>query len=457
MSDIQAVVANQRAYFAKGETLDVSFRRGALKRLQAAIKANEEKICKALESDLGKSASEAYMCEVGLTLSELSYVLSHLNRWTRRRPVLTPLAQFHARSFTVHNPYGVVLIMSPWNYPFMLTLEPLIGALAAGNCCVVKPSAYAPATSAAIRDLLAECFPPEYVAVVEGGRAENQELLNQRFDYIFFTGGVTVGREVMRKAAEHLTPISLELGGKSPCIVDSTAKLDLAAKRLAFGKLLNCGQTCVAPDYLLIDRKVKDEFLACLKKHLTAMIGEDALDNDKYVHMINRRHFNRVMGLIDQEKVVFGGRGAEDTLRIQPTIMDGVTAHDAVMQEEIFGPVLPVIVYDRIDEAISFINEREHPLALYLFSEDKATQNRFLQSVPFGGGCINDTIIHLATSRMGFGGVGHSGMGSYHGKKSFDTFSHEKSIVNKSTWMDLPVRYMPYHKRKDSLLRMFLR
>ena len=455
--NIEQIVSAQRAYFAKGETLDLSFRRSALTRLKAAILAHENDINAALRADLNKSASETYMCETGMTLAELSYVLAHMNRWAKPCRVLTPLAQFHARSFTVKNPYGITLIMSPWNYPFMLTMEPLIGALAAGNCCVVKPSAYAPVTSSVIRTIISECFPPEYVAVVEGGRRENQALLDQRFDYIFFTGGVTVGKEVMRKAAEHLTPVSLELGGKSPCIVDATAKLDLAAKRLAFGKLLNCGQTCVAPDYLLIDRKVKDEFLALLKKHITAMIGKDALQNENYVRMVNRRHYDRVLSLIDPAKVVFGGKGDPDSLHIQPTVMDHVTAEDAVMQEEIFGPILPVIAYDSIDEAIAFINEREHPLALYLFSEDKATQNRFLHAVPFGGGCINDTIIHLATSRMGFGGVGQSGMGSYHGKRSFDTFSHEKSIVQKSTWMDLPVRYMPYSTIKDKLLRIFLR
>ena len=455
--NIENLVSAQRAYFSRGETLDVSFRKAALRRLRSVLLARESEINAALHKDLNKSASESYMCEVGMTLAELNYVLAHVDRWAKKHPVLSPLAQFHARSFTVHNPYGVVLIMSPWNYPFMLTMEPLIGALAAGNCCVVKPSAYAPATSAIIRSIITECFPPEYVTVVEGGRRENQALLDQRFDYIFFTGGVTVGREVMRKAAEHLTPVSLELGGKSPCIVDSTAKLDLSAKRLAFGKLLNCGQTCVAPDYLLIDRRVKDEFLDHLKKHITAMIGEDALKNEKYVRMVSRRHYDRVMGLINPDKVIFGGKGDPETLHIQPTIMDNVTPDDAVMQEEIFGPVLPVIPYDTIDEAIDFISSREHPLALYLFSEDKAVQDRFLRAVPFGGGCINDTIIHLATSRMGFGGVGHSGMGSYHGRKSFDTFSHEKSIVNKSTWMDMPVRYMPYSKRKDRLLRIFLR
>lgn len=454
---IESTVAAQRAYFAKGETLDVAFRKAALRRLRETILVREAQINAALAQDLGKSPAESYMCEVGMTLSELSYTLSHLSRWARRHPVLTPLAQFHAHSFTVHNPYGVVLIMSPWNYPFMLTMEPLIGALAAGNCALLKPSAYAPATSAVIREIVAACFPPEYVSVVEGGRKENQALLEQRFDYIFFTGGVTVGREVMRKAAEHLTPVSLELGGKSPCVVDATARLDLAAKRLAFGKLLNCGQTCVAPDYLLIDRRVKDEFIGLLKKHIASMTSENPLANEQFVHMINRKHYDRVMGLIDPAKAVLGGQGDPRTLRIAPTILDNVTADDAVMQEEIFGPVLPVIAVDSVDEAVDFIRSREHPLALYLFSEDRRVQERFLKSVPFGGGCINDTIIHLATSRMGFGGVGHSGMGSYHGKKSFDTFSHEKSIVDKSTFIDLPVRYMPYTPLKERLLRLFLR
>ena len=397
------------------------------------------------------------MCEVGMTLSELSYVRKHLGRWAKDTHVLTPLAQFHAKSYKVHQPYGVVLIMSPWNYPFMLTLDPLIGAIAAGNCCVVKPSAYSPATSAIIRTIVGECFPPEYITVVEGGRAENQALLDQKFDYIFFTGGVTVGTEVMTKAAKHLTPVTLELGGKSPCIVDRTAKLDLAAKRLVFGKLLNCGQTCVAPDYLLIERSVKDEFLGYVRKWIAAMYGENALENDGYVKMINQKHFDRVCGLIDPAKVVIGGGADPATLKIQPTVMDNVTPEDAVMQEEIFGPVLPVLTFDTIEEAEDFVRDRPHPLALYLFTESKAVKERFLRRVSFGGGCINDTIIHLATSRMAFGGVGNSGMGSYHGKKSFDTFSHEKSIVDKSTWMDLPMRYAPYTKTGAKLIRMFMK
>ena len=455
--DIQALIAGQRAYFRRGETLGLTARRAALARLRQAILAREEEINAALAADLNKSPTETYMCEIGMTLSELSFVEKHLAGWMRDRRCPTPLAQFHAKSFTVSEPYGVVLIMSPWNYPFMLTMEPLIGAIAAGNCCVVKPSAYSPATSAVIRELVAHCFPPEYAAVVEGGRAENQALLDQKFDYIFFTGGVSVGREVMSRAAANLTPVTLELGGKSPCVVDATARLELAAKRLVFGKLLNCGQTCVAPDYLLIDRRVKDPFLSHVKKWMAAMYGRDPLDNAGYVRMINRKHFDRVMGLIDPEKVVYGGKGDPDTLKIQPTILDNVSPDDPVMGEEIFGPVLPVLTYDTVDQAEAFINDRPHPLALYLFSEDRAVQERFLRCVPFGGGCINDTIIHLATSRMGFGGVGDSGMGSYHGKYSFDTFSHQKSVVKKSTWLDLPFRYAPYSPGAGKLLRFFLR
>ena len=454
--DIQSLVQVQRSHFQTGATLGLTARRTALKRLGEAIRAHEGDISAALLADLNKSPTEGYMCEVGLTLSELSFVEKRLARWMGDRNHLTPLAQFPARSFTVQEPYGVVLIMSPWNYPFLLTMEPLIGALAAGNCCVVKPSAYSPATSAVIRDILSQCFPPEYVAVVEGGRAENQALLDQKFDYIFFTGGTAVGKEVMSKAAKHLTPVTLELGGKSPCIVDATARLELAAKRVVFGKLLNCGQTCVAPDYLLIDRRVKDRFLAHLRKQISLQYG-DALDNNGYVRMVNRKHFDRVLGLIDPSKVVLGGGSNPDALKIQPTVLDGVSPEDPVMGEEIFGPVLPVLTFDRVEEALEFVNARPRPLALYLFSQNKQTHELFLRRSSFGGGCINDTIIHLATSRMPFGGVGNSGMGGYHGGASFDTFSHRKSIVKKSAWIDLPVRYAPYSPVKDKLLRLFLR
>lgn len=454
---IEELVQRQRAFYSTGKTLPVEFRMEALRKLKAEIRAMEPEIHRALEQDLGKSGMESYMCEVGMTLAELSYLLAHTPAYFRPHRAATPLAQFHAASFTQAEPYGLVLVMSPWNYPFMLTLEPLLGAIACGNCCVVKPSAYAPNTSAVIKKLIERCFPLEYVAVVEGGRQENQALLNQRFDYIFFTGGQKVGTEVLRHAAEYLTPVTLELGGKSPCVVDHTAKLDLAAKRIAFGKLLNCGQTCVAPDYFLVERCIEAEFIEKLKTALEQMAGKEPLKNKDYVHMVSRKHYDRVMGLIDGEKVVCGGRADPESLRIEPTILRNVTQEDPVMQEEIFGPLLPILPVADVEEAMKIIKSREKPLACYLFSEDRKVQDRFLRQVPFGGGCINDTVIHLATSHMGFGGVGASGMGSYHGKRSLETFSHCKSIVRKSTWMDLPIRYAPYTRAKEALLRLFLR
>lgn len=454
---LRELVEKQRAYFMEGKTLPVETRLAALNRLEKAILANEEKISRALKEDLGKSPTESYMCETGMTLAELSYVKKHLRSWNRDRRVTTPMAQFHARSFTVREPYGVVLIMSPWNYPLQLALEPLIGALAAGNCCIVKPSAYSPATSAVIAKLLRESFPEEYVAVVEGGRQENQGLLAQKFDYIFFTGGVNVGKLVMEKASAHLTPVTLELGGKSPCIIDESANLKLAARRLVFGKYLNCGQTCVAPDYVLVHQKVKEDFLAYVKKEIVRMFGERPLENPDYGKIINRKHFERLLGLLNRDKLIFGGESDPEALRIAPSILDNVTEDDAVMQEEIFGPILPVLTVRSMEEALSFVNARPKPLAFYVFTQDKKVEELFLRRASFGGGCINDTIIHLATSAMGFGGVGSSGMGSYHGKKSFETFSHEKSIVKKYNWIDLPMRYQPYTQMKDKMIRMFLK
>ena len=455
--EIQELVSAQRAFFRTGATRELSFRKEALAKLKGAIQAREGELLAALRADLGKSDAEGYLCEVGLTLAELSFAERHLARWARERRVGTPLALFPARSTLITEPYGVALIMSPWNYPLLLTLDPLIGAIAAGNCCVVKPSAYAPAVSAALRELIAHCFPLEYVAVVEGGRAENQALLDQQFDYIFFTGGVEVGRQVMEKAAKHLTPVTLELGGKSPCVVDATARLDLAAKRIVFGKLLNCGQTCVAPDYLLVDRRVKGELLERLEYWVEKMYGADPLDNQGYVHMVNRKHFDRVCGLIAPAKVVYGGQSDPDTLRIQPTILDGVSPEDPVMGEEIFGPLLPVLEFDDLRQAEDFILDRPRPLALYLFSQDRAVQRRFLRSIPFGGGCVNDTVLHLANPRLPFGGVGNSGMGRYHGKYSFDTFSRTKGVLQPSTHLDLPIRYAPYTVSQDKLIRRFLK
>lgn len=455
--DTAPIVNAQRAYFRSGATLDLQFRLQALHRLEQSIRKYESDLLNAIKTDLGKSATEAYMCEVGLTLAEIAHVRKHLRRWarTRRRP--TPLTNFPAKSMIVQEPYGVALIMSPWNYPVLLSLEPLAGAIAAGNCAVVKPSAYSPATSAVLTTLLREAFSEEYVAVVEGGRAENQSLLEQRFDYIFFTGGVTVGKMVMEKAARHLTPVTLELGGKSPCIIDHTADLHLAARRLAFGKWLNCGQTCIAPDYVLVEKSVHDKFVALLQKEITRQYRADAFNNKDYGKIINRKHFDRICGLIDTDKVIYGGKTDLATLQIEPTVLDYVTPADAVMQEEIFGPVLPILEVDSIEDAYNFVREREKPLALYLFSNDKTTQKRFMREVSFGGGCINDTIMHIATSALPFGGVGNSGMGSYHGKKSFETFSHTKAVVKKRNWLDLPLRYQPFATWKDKMIRMFLR
>lgn len=396
------------------------------------------------------------MCETGMTLSELSWMRRHLAGLMRGHTVMTPLAQFAAHSFRSPSPYGNVLIMSPWNYPLMLTLEPLIDALAAGNTAVVKPSAYAPATSAVIQKLIAECFDPEYVFVVTGGRAENQALLNQKFDKIFFTGGKAVGREVLRHAAEYLTPVTLELGGKSPCIVDATANIRLAAKRIVFGKYLNCGQTCVAPDYLYCEASIRDELVQAIREEITAQFGADPLQNENYGKIINQKHFERILGLIDPAKVVAGGNADAQALRIAPTVMTDVTFDDAVMGEEIFGPILPVLTWNSLDEAITQVESRPHPLALYFFTSSSANRKQVLSRCRFGGGCINDTIIHLATSAMPFGGVGESGMGGYHGKAGFEEFSHTRSIVDKKTWIDLPMRYQPYTGLKDRMIRMFL-
>ncbi len=455
--NIQQLAEAQQTYFRTHATFDVSFRLEMLRKLKQAIRTHEAEILEALRLDLGKSSTEAYMTEIGMTLSEISYLLRHTRKWARNRRKPTVLANFHAKSFTVQEPYGSVLIMSPWNYPFLLCIEPLAGAMAAGNCCVLKPSAYSPNTSKVIATMIREIYPPEYVAVVEGGRAENAQLLDTRFDYIFFTGGVTVGKLVMEKAAANLTPVTLELGGKSPCIIDNTCNLKLAAKRLVFGKYLNCGQTCIAPDYVFVHQDRHDALLVEIKKQITAMFGEEPLKNPNYGKIINEKHFERIRGLISEDKLVVGGVSNPDTLQIAPTVLDNVTAEDAVMKEEIFGPIMPILTYESLDEVENFITSREKPLALYLFTSDKNTEQRFLRYVSFGGGCICDTINHIASNDMGFGGVGHSGMGSYHGKKSFDTFSHEKSILKKYQWIDLPMRYQPYKGLYDRLIRFFLK
>ena len=455
--EIESIVKKQREFFDSGKTHNTEFRINALKKLRFTIKKYENEICAALKADLGKSRFESYMCEVGLALSEISYMINHTKKFAAEKRVVTPLAQYVSRSYVKPSPYGVTLIMSPWNYPFMLTIDPLADAIAAGNTAVLKPSAYSPNTSEVIKKIIEECFKPEYVVVITGGRKENSCLLSEKFDYIFFTGSQAVGREVMRHAADNLTPLTLELGGKSPCIVDDTAKIELAAKRIVFGKFLNCGQTCVAPDYVYCDEKIKDRLINEIVKQIEKQFGKKPLLNGNYGKIINEKHFNRILSLIDEEKTVFGGECEENGLRIEPTVMDNVKWNDAVMQEEIFGPVLPILTFKNIGEAVKKINSMAHPLALYIFSENKRNIKYVTERCAFGGGCVNDTIIHLATSNMAFGGVGESGMGGYHGKAGFEAFSHKKSIVDKKTWMDLPFRYQPYKQINEKIIKMFLR
>ena len=443
-------------FFATGETYPVKNRIKALKSLRASIEKHEEDVYRALNADLGKSRDESYMCELGLVYSEISYMLKHVKKLSREHTVWTPLSQFHSRSFTKPVPRGVVLIMSPWNYPLMLSLDPLVDAIAAGNCAVVKPSAYAPETTKVLKAIIEDAFAEGHVSLVTGGREENQELLKLPFDYIFFTGSQKVGKVVLREASENLVPVSLELGGKSPCIVDETADLKLAARRIVFGKFLNCGQTCVAPDYLVVHESVREKLIDLIRNEIQRQFGEDPLQNGNYGKIINRHHYERLTGLIERSRVFFGGNSDYRTSRIEPTLVGPVNWQSEIMEDEIFGPILPIMSYRNLDDVLEEINSRPHPLAFYIYSRNKGNIRKIKERCLFGGGCINDCIIHLATSEMGFGGVGSSGMGSYHGRVGFETFSHRKSIVDKKTWIDLPMRYQPYTRINSKLVRMFL-
>ncbi len=454
---IEEILKTQKTYYREGRTLSYESRIVALDALYGAVIKYSDALRTALNEDLGKSEAESDMCEIRLTLSEITYLRKHLRGWMKEKRVPTPLSQFASRSFTRPLPYGSTLIMSPWNYPVLLTLEPLADALAAGNTAVLKPSAYSSSTTKVLRDMITSTFDRGLVALIDGGREENAALLDLDFDYIFFTGSKSVGKLVMEKAARHLTPVTLELGGKSPCIVTKDADLPLAAKRTAFGKLVNCGQTCVAPDYILVDRTVQKEFEELLKKEIIRMTGENPLDNPEWGKIINIKHFSRVIKLLDDAKTILGGKYDEKTLKIEPTVLSGVSFSDPVMQEEIFGPIFPVIPYDDISQCLQYINDNEHPLALYVFTEKKKEADYVMTHTLFGGGCINDTLIHLATSEMPFGGVRESGMGGYHGKSGFDSFSHYTSIVDKKTWMDLPMRYRPYTERNRRLVNFFLK
>lgn len=455
--EIKELINKQRKFYSSNISKDLKFRIQNLKLLRSIIIKYEKEIQEALRLDLGKSETEAYMTEIGMVLDEIKYNIKHLAKWAKKKYVSTPLSQFPARSYRIPEPRGLVLIISPWNYPFLLSIQPLIGAIAAGNCVIIKPSEYSVNTSKLLKKILTEIYSEAYVTVVLGEKEVAQELLKEKFDYIFYTGSTKIGKIVMEAAAKNLTPVTLELGGKSPCIVDEKCNVELAAKRIAYGKILNSGQTCVAPDYVFVHQNVKEQFLNFLIKYLNNFLGENALNNSDYPKIINEMQFNRIISLIDKEHVIYGGGYNRNILKIEPTILTIKDMTSKVMQEEIFGPILPIIGYNNLDYIINYININPKPLALYLFTNNKKIEKRILKEVSYGGGCINDTIIHLANKRLGFGGVGNSGIGEYHGKFSFDTFSHYKSIIKKSNHIDLPVRYHPYSKVKEKLIRMFMK
>lgn len=448
LNSIQEVVKNQQDFFSAGLTVDYPFRKKQLEKLLEAITKHEKEILEALKKDLNKSEFEGYITEVGLVRQEIRHTLKSLKKWMKPKREKTPLAHFISSSKSYRDPYGTVLIMAPWNYPFQLVMLPLIGALAAGNCVILKPSDYSSFTTQVIEKIIREIYEENYVYVATGGREKNKELLNQKFDYLFFTGGATVGKLVMESAAKNLTPLTLELGGKSPCIVDASANLRLSAKRIIWGKLVNAGQTCVAPDYLLVDECIKDELIREMQKWIQTFFGNHPEKNSEYPAIINQKHLDRLKGLVENHPHKVGGAICEETRQMAPTLIWDVDVESDLMKEEIFGPILPIITYQKWEEVKPFIAAREKPLALYLFTTSKDHEEEVLKSISFGGGCINDVIIHVSNAYLPFGGVGASGMGSYHGKKSFDTFSHQKGIMKKFNILDIPLRYAPY---KDHL------
>jgi aldehyde dehydrogenase (NAD+) len=445
----------QRKFFLSGKTKDVSFRIEALTSLGNMIRSHEPQLMAALKKDLNKSDFDTYISEMGILLEEIRFTLKHIRDWTQPRKVKTALTQIGSKGYIYSEPYGVALIISPWNYPLQLAIAPLIGAIAAGNCAVLKPSELTPETSKLMAELISKSFPADYITVVQGDADTTQLLLKEKFDYIFFTGSVAVGKVIMEAAAKHLTPVTLELGGKSPCIVHHDANLKLAAKRIAWGKFINAGQTCVAPDYLYVHRDIKNEFITAFKESISELY-EEIVKNGEFTRIVSERHFNRIIGLISSGEVLHGGNYSSNTLTIEPTVLGGVTWDEPIMQEEIFGPVLPVLEYEDETMMIHKINGQPKPLALYIFSESKDFQDKILDSISFGGGCINDTVMHLSSPYLPFGGVGESGIGAYHGRGSFDVFSHQKSILKQTTTFDLPFRYP---NRKDALkqIKLFIK
>ena len=441
--DIKRIVCVQRNYFASGATREYKYRKEQLKKLQRALKEWEKPICDALWCDLHKSPEEAVITEISIVAGEIRNHIAHLKSWMKSRSVCTPIKMLPSRSRIINEPLGCALIMSPWNYPVQLLLNPLVGAISAGCTAILKPSPYVPNVSATIERMIKSTFNEEYIAMVQGNREVNSALLQERFDIILFTGSPALGKTVMREAAKTLTPVILELGGKSPCIVDATADTDIAARRIAWGKTLNAGQTCIAPDYLLIHTSQRDKFVAAFARELKKLHGDDCKQSRHYVRLVSDKAFERVAGYLKDGRIVLGGATDAKERYIEPTLLADVNPESPVMQEEIFGPILPMITFEEREEAVQFINSREKPLALYYFGKVKDGEE-VLRHTSSGGACINDTIMHIANENIPFGGVGNSGMGSYHGKRSFDAFSHQRSVVSTTTLLDLPFRYMPY-------------
>lgn len=458
MNIIEQKFYDSKAFFNTQQTKDISFRKEQLKKLSKAIKSYESDILEALYTDLGKNKVEAYTTEIGITLKSIKNARKELKNWTKTKNVDTPLYLFPTKSYIKKEPYGTVLIIAPFNYPFQLVFEPLIGAIAAGNTAIIKPSELTPNVARVIKRLINETFDANYIEVIEGGIEETQTLIHLPFDYVFFTGSENVGKIVYQAASENLVPVTLEMGGKSPVIVDETANIKVASERICFGKFTNAGQTCVAPDYILVHESVKDDLITALSKTLREFYGQNIQQSPDYGRIVNLKHYHRLTSLLNsaQMNIVFGGHSDEDERYIEPTLLDHVTNDSAIMQEEIFGPILPILTYQSLDEAIAFIHQRPKPLSLYLFSEDENATQRVINELSFGGGAINDTLMHLANPKLPFGGVGASGMGRYHGKYSFDTFTHEKSYIFKSTRLESGVHLPPY-KGKFKYIKAFFK
>src|SRR5690625_1076473 len=450
------LLEKQKQFFYKGKTMTYEFRKKQLELLNDMFKTYENDMYEALKKDLNKSEHEALTTELGILFKEVSFAIKHLKEWMEDEPVDAPLTHKGTKNYLIYEPYGNVLVIAPWNYPIQLAFAPVIGAIAAGNTVVLKPSELAPHTSAIMRRMVETTFAPEYFAVVEGDKEVSEQLLEQRFDYIFFTGSTAVGRIIMRKASEHLIPITLELGGKSPAIIDKNCHIKHTAKRIIWGKLTNAGQTCVAPDYVYIHESVKNKMVKAMIKQIRSLYSKKPLENDQYVKIVNEGHFNRLVRLLENGSILHGGKYDRKTLKIEPTIIDGLTWDDPIMQEEIFGPIMPIFTFNKLSEVVSVVRENEKPLALYYFGKSEKREQEILQTLSFGGACVNDTLYHLANPNLPFGGVGYSGKGAYHGKYSFETFSHRKSVMKQTTLFDFPVRY-PGSKMSHAIAKRLLK